>query len=273
MKKILLGFVCIFSFVLHVSAYTNSYYYVKENGDYSLCSGREPGCFDVSSNTTGLSFSQYSVTYENITYYYSEDAQNKYDESQNGISTMFFYMKNDSYVLCKKKNSCVTYTREKLISQGAKITNGVSVVLVSQEGPGAEGETYYYNASYEKGNQNLENNSSSEENTVPLENSTCGKLKEPLMFLGRIVFIIKILIPIIIIIFGIIDFFRAMVGSKDDEIKKSAKSMTFRVIAGVIIFFLPTIVSVIFSLITDFANIKGDFNACQKCIFQVSNCK
>ena len=58
MKKILLGLVCIFSFVLHVSAYTNSYYYVKENGDYSLCSGKEPGCFDVSSNTTGLSFSQ-----------------------------------------------------------------------------------------------------------------------------------------------------------------------------------------------------------------------
>ena len=76
-----------------------------------------------------------------------------------------------------------------------------------------------------------------------------------------------------IIIFGMIDFFRSIIGSKDDEIKKSARSLAFRILSGVIIFFIPTIISVLFSMISDFGNVKGDFDACQKCIFRVNQCK
>ena len=118
-------------------------------------------------------------------------------------------------------------------------------------------------------NQNAENN----ENTTIESSEYCGKLKEPLKFIGNIVLIVKIIIPIIIIAFGMIDFFRAMVGSKDDEIKKSSRSLIFRIIAGIGIFLIPTIVSFIFSLIDSWANIEGDFNACQKCILNVKECK
>ena len=98
-------------------------------------------------------------------------------------------------------------------------------------------------------------------------------LKEPLKFIGNIVLVVKILIPIIIIAFGMIDFFRAIIGSKDDEIKKSTRSLIFRIIAGVVIFLLPTLVSFIFSLIDSWANIEGEFNACQKCVLNVRECK
>ena len=70
-----------------------------------------------------------------------------------------------------------------------------------------------------------------------------------------------------------IDFFKAVVGSKDDEIKKSMKSLLYRVIAGVIIFLIPTLVSVVFSLIDSWVDIKGEFNACQKCVLNVKECK
>ena len=70
-----------------------------------------------------------------------------------------------------------------------------------------------------------------------------------------------------------IDFFRAIIGSKDDEIKKSTRSLIFRIIAGVVIFLLPTLVSFIFSLIDSWANIEGEFNACQKCVLNVRECK
>ena len=101
----------------------------------------------------------------------------------------------------------------------------------------------------------------------------CTKLKAPLEFIGNIVLIFKIIIPIIIIIFGSVDFFRAVVGAKDDEIKKAGRILLFRVLAGVIIFLIPTIVSVIFNLVSDFANLKGTFKYCQRCVFDVRNCK
>ncbi len=102
---------------------------------------------------------------------------------------------------------------------------------------------------------------------------TCERLKEPLMFLGHIVTIFKILIPILLIVFGIMDFFKAVTAGKDDEIKKSTKTFGLRILAGVVIFFLPTIVSFIFSLIDSWGEFEGDFNACQKCVFRVSQCK
>ena len=61
--------------------------------------------------------------------------------------------------------------------------------------------------------------------------------------------------------------------NSDDEIKKAARSLLFRVLAGVVVFLLPTIVSFIFTLVSDFANIKGSFKYCQKCVFDVRNCK
>ena len=46
-----------------------------------------------------------------------------------------------------------------------------------------------------------------------------------------------------------------------------------RCIAGVVIFFLPTLVSIVFSLIDSWANIEGEFNACQKCVLNVRECE
>ncbi len=99
------------------------------------------------------------------------------------------------------------------------------------------------------------------------------ELLKTFKFIGRILSIIKILIPLIIIILGFIDFFRAVIASKDDEIKKSMKSLLFRVISGVVIFFLPTIINLVFMLIDDWGNYRTDYSVCSTCVTNPSKCK
>ena len=69
---------------------------------------------------------------------------------------------------------------------------------------------------------------------------------------GQILYIFKIVIPILVVIFGMIDLGKAVVASKDDEIKKAAKSLLFRALAGILIFFIPTIVGFCFTLADGF---------------------
>lgn len=185
---------------------------------------------------------------------------------------MYFYKDaNNNYVLCKDDNNCATYTLDQLVANGATLISDTVIQLDSNLGPGQPDIIYNYNAS--KAPQAATENNQ-ESTTIDINDSQyCGKLKEPLKFVGNIIVIVKIAIPIIIIAYGMMDFFKAVVGSKDDEIKKSMKSLLYRVIAGVIIFLIPTLVSVVFSLIDSWVDIKGEFNACQKCVLNVKECK
>ena len=65
----------------------------------------------------------------------------------------------------------------------------------------------------------------------------CSKTKSVWVLVGKLLSVFKIVIPLLIIIFGMIDLGKAVVASKDDEIKKAAKSLGFRALAGILIFF------------------------------------
>ncbi len=84
---------------------------------------------------------------------------------------------------------------------------------------------------------------------------------------GYIFFMLKIIIPVVIMIFGFIDFGKAVIASKDDEIKKSAKTLAFRAIAGIIIFFIPAIINFAVTLIGGEDVYRGsEFGACTECL-------
>lgn len=85
---------------------------------------------------------------------------------------------------------------------------------------------------------------------------------------GYVLLIFKIVIPILLIILGMIDLGKAVVASKDDEIKKSIKSLMWRAIAAVVIFFVPTLISLIMGLVSNFGDsgAKSDFEICRTCI-------
>ena len=85
-------------------------------------------------------------------------------------------------------------------------------------------------------------------------------------FIGYALYAVKIIIPLIIIVFGIIDFIKAVMSSDDNAIKKAATSLLKRAIAGVIIFFVPTIVTVVFNLIENFTGGLEPITECKTCL-------
>ena len=62
--------------------------------------------------------------------------------------------------------------------------------------------------------------------------------------------LIQIGIPIILIILGMLDLGKAVVASKEDEIKAAQKLLIKRVVYAIAIFFVVLIVQVVFGLIS-----------------------
>lgn len=98
--------------------------------------------------------------------------------------------------------------------------------------------------------------------------SVCSTLAPIWQIIGWVLWVFKIVIPIVIIIFGMIDLGKAVVASKDDEIKKSIKSLAMRAVAGIVIFFIPTLVGAIFSLVGEFKSdeMQAEYGKCKTCI-------
>lgn len=95
---------------------------------------------------------------------------------------------------------------------------------------------------------------------------TCGGTN--LIFSGTfpymvstIVTIIKIAVPILLIIFGMLDLGKAVVASKEDEIKKGQQTFIKRAIAAVIVFFVIQVVQIIVRFVSgNDQNVSGCFN-------------
>ena len=94
----------------------------------------------------------------------------------------------------------------------------------------------------------------------------CGRTSAIWQFVGYGLFALKILIPLIIIILGIIDFAKAVGSNKDEEMRTAAMSILKRVILGIVIFFIPTIISVLFDLLENFTGSVDAISACETCL-------
>ena len=86
-------------------------------------------------------------------------------------------------------------------------------------------------------------------------------------FIGWVLFVFKIVIPLLLILFGMIDLGKAVVASDKDAIKNATSSLVKRAIAAIVIFFLPTIIAAIFGIVTGFqGKVKDQYDICAKCI-------
>ncbi len=95
----------------------------------------------------------------------------------------------------------------------------------------------------------------------------CANTANIWQIVGIALLIFKIVIPILLIIWGMLDLGRAVIASKDDEVKKSVKSLAMRAVSAVVIFFIPTIVSLVVGLISNFnESAKEDWEVCRSCI-------
>jgi len=105
----------------------------------------------------------------------------------------------------------------------------------------------------------------------------CSTLKPFLTILGYVVTIVKIVIPILLIIFGMLDVGKSVVAGKPDEITKNLKSFAMRCLAAVLIFFIPSIVGLLMNAVSqsgdgntvDTSN-ANDWQVCWKTVLGVS---
>lgn len=102
--------------------------------------------------------------------------------------------------------------------------------------------------------------------------SFCVEAADILQYIGYALLIFKIAIPLIIVILAIIDFGGAVVASKEDEVKAKAKRLLWRVVTGLIIFFLPNIIIWIFSTIDEISGNNGTFKNCETCLLHPGDC-
>ena len=58
----------------------------------------------------------------------------------------------------------------------------------------------------------------------------------------------RIIVPALVIVLGMIDLAKAVIASKEDEMKKAQATMIKRIIVGVVIFFVPIIIKAILQL-------------------------
>jgi len=138
-----------------------------------------------------------------------------------------------------------------------------------------EAKSYDLGISYQlfdNDSSNVTEESESNTNTGTVTYCNDPAIKKPLVFIGNIINIAKILLPLILIIFGVIDFFKAVISLKPEELGKSIKSLVMRTVAAVIIFFIPTIISLVFKLLDDWSLIKSEYSVCSTCLLEPKNC-
>lgn len=90
-------------------------------------------------------------------------------------------------------------------------------------------------------------------------------------FAGRIFLVLKILVPALIIILGVMDLAKAVTSNDDKAINKATNSIVKRVIIGMAIFFIPTIISFLFSLIKEAAPFLNSAEECQVCLLRANS--
>lgn len=79
----------------------------------------------------------------------------------------------------------------------------------------------------------------------------CSLLDADLVtFIHNIIVVIKIAVPVILVILGMLDLAKGVVAGKEDEIKKGQQIFIKRIIAAILVFFVITIVQLVMGIIS-----------------------
>lgn len=160
------------------------------------------------------------------------------------------------------------FTRYEFISKYKE--DGCPNIYYYKQGPYGEDISlqFFYYLDYKKagkGAKELELEEGSrleieEEKEPDVEINNCGDLFGPDLVeeINKVMNIIRIAVPILLIIFGIVDFFKATFDNNEDEMKKDRERFIKRIIAAIIVFLVPFFVN----LVLDVANtVWSDINS------------
>lgn len=101
----------------------------------------------------------------------------------------------------------------------------------------------------------------------------CSTASGILKIVGIVILVLKIAIPIVLLLTGAITFGSAVIASDEKEMKNATKKLINKAIAAVVIFFLPTLINMVFSLIGEYGDIKESYGPCWTCVLKPSECE
>ena len=90
-----------------------------------------------------------------------------------------------------------------------------------------------------------------------------------LHFIGYLLFIAKILVPLLIVGFATFDLLKAVIDKDEKSITKQARIVGIRIVSGIIVFLLPSIVYAVFSISSEFGGYKDNkYQTCADCLLK-----
>ena len=94
-----------------------------------------------------------------------------------------------------------------------------------------------------------------------------------LRVVGYVLFIAKIAIPLIIIVVATFDLFKSVIDKDEKSLGKQAKIVLMRIVAGVFVFFLPSLVYALFNLSEDLKIVEdAKYQGCVTCLLKPTDC-
>lgn len=95
----------------------------------------------------------------------------------------------------------------------------------------------------------------------------CEDMAPVLRIVGIVILGIKIVVPIILIIVGMIDLAKAVTEKSEDNIKKAQQALIKKAITAVLVFLVATIVGVLMTLVG-----QEDYKNCTTCLNHPFSC-
>lgn len=98
----------------------------------------------------------------------------------------------------------------------------------------------------------------------------CTDMSKTLQLVGFFLVVVKIVVPLLVVIMGSLDFYHIVMSGKDSDLKKEALILGKRVLMGVIVFLMPSIVNLAVNTLDN--NPNADYKVCVDCLTKPSSC-
>jgi len=101
----------------------------------------------------------------------------------------------------------------------------------------------------------------------------CDKdgVKQAFQIIGSVIFILKVIIPLILIVLGTIDFAKAILSDDEKNVPETIIKFIKRIVIAVVIFVIPTILNFFFSLVDGASEVGLKYKQCTDCLFDPFN--
>ncbi len=88
---------------------------------------------------------------------------------------------------------------------------------------------------------------------------------------SSLISVVQVVVPVLLVVFGSIDLAKAVMGQKEDEIKKGQQTLIKRIIMGMLVFLVIALVKLLLNLAVENTSTRESIISCVNC-FISNNC-